>query len=102
MTYGKQGVVNRYDAIHHAIAYTSEQAPEPLDGERFNKHAIKIEPSAGQWLHDASRVNFSKVYTIEHNCKVKSIGMVSAQHQAWVNYYYEAVHGLRQEEQETE
>ncbi len=53
--------------------------PEPVEGEvRLNKEPIAVEPTQSQKLDPASRVNFDKVYTVEFNVKVKSIGKVTS------------------------
>jgi hypothetical protein len=89
MTYNKQGVVKRPDAKHHAIAYMGDTKPAAFEGENLVKHAIKIDPRNGATLHEASRINFSKVYTIEHHIKVKSIGVVPEEYMVWVRYYWD-------------
>lgn len=88
MSYGGKGVVERSDAREHAIAYTGDYPPLPLPGENMDRHAIKIEPRGGNILNERSRINFSKIYTIEHNLKVKNIGSVPKEYMSWVSYYY--------------
>lgn len=88
MSYSGRGVVRRADATHHAIAYTSKNPPLPVEGENIDRTPIKIEPRGGNVLTSMSRINFSKVYTIEHKLKVKNIGSVPAEYMAWVTYYY--------------
>jgi hypothetical protein len=95
LTYGKRGTVNRPDAGHHAIAYMTARAPNPLPDEQLNRHSIKIIPRGGEQLHAASRINFSKIYTVEHNLKVKSIGVVPDEYLAWVKLYCQESTGLR-------
>lgn len=88
MSYGGRGVVGRNDALHHSIAYTSRTPPSPSPNETMNRHPIKVDPRGGNLLNAMSRINFSKVYTVEHNLKVKNIGSVPEEHMAWVRYYY--------------
>lgn len=99
VTYGKRGTVRRPDAAHHAIAYMTDDPPEAMADENLDKHAIKIDSRNGATLHPASRVNFSMLYTIEHNVKVKSIGMVSDAYMGWVRYYWQEAMGLGSAEQ---
>lgn len=69
----------------HAIAYTGKNEPPPLPGERPARggghgllSSIRIDPDTPeQKLDDRSRVNFAKVYTIEHYSKVQSLGKVN-------------------------
>ena len=79
---------NLPEARQHAIIYTSEYPPDEFwykaqDGsvvmEDLNKDPIKVrreEQSPEGDLGDASRINYSKLYTIEHYVKVLNIGMV--------------------------
>jgi len=66
-----------------------------MHGEQLNKYPIKINPRGGERLHEASRINFSKVYTVEHNLKVKSIGLVDDDYLAYVKLYWEEAMGWR-------
>jgi hypothetical protein len=81
------------DVAHHSIAYTSVQ-PRPFEGEKIVRHAIKIEAKAGEELSSASRINFSKIYTVEHKVKVKAIGRVADDYLPWVLRYYMQSNGL--------
>ena len=93
-TYSKRGAVGRPDAAHHAIAYIGQE-PRQKEGENLNRHAIQIEPRGSATLHPASRINFSKVYTIEHNVKVKNIGKVTGRYFTWVLYYWQESMGFQ-------
>jgi Family of unknown function (DUF6590) len=55
------------------------QIPERTEMDRgIIKEALEVTPdSSREKLHPLSRLNFSKVYTVEHNVKVKSIGRIS-------------------------
>jgi hypothetical protein len=70
---GKQGA----KAEDHAIIYTGS-LPKELPGESklFKKPVRVTGTSPKDKLVDASRVNYSKVYTIEHNLKVCFIGEI--------------------------
>jgi hypothetical protein len=60
-----------------------------MRGETMNRHPIKINAISHESLNAASRINFSKVYTVEHNLKVKQIGKVDDQYLSWVEYYHQ-------------
>jgi hypothetical protein len=62
--------------------YTGKEPPPPLNTERgMLTAAIRIDPFEGSGpLHKASRVNYAKTYTIEHNVKVKPYGTVNNLH----------------------
>lgn len=76
----KRGVIKS----EHVIMYTGRVAPEPLEAERTTctVDGLRVETvravgdSRGEALLHMSRLNLGKVYTIEHNIKVKSFGMV--------------------------
>lgn len=66
------------NADDHAIAFASGKGPVSLDGEkptRFEPIEVKLAP--GQTLHEMSRINFAKVYTVEWNVKARDVGMVA-------------------------
>lgn len=88
MTYGKRGTIDRPDAAHHSIAYMEGTYATPFKGEQLVRHPMRIKPASQQEiLHQASRVNFSKTYTIEHNVKVKMVGKVTEDCLAWLSLY---------------
>ncbi len=64
--------------MDHAIVYTGEEAPPPLEGEIINHRPVRIHADDARRgkLDPESRVNYSKVYTVEHNVKVCSIGKI--------------------------
>ncbi|KAM3068126.1 hypothetical protein ACMFMG_011175 [Clarireedia jacksonii] len=77
MTYGQQGTKKHgVHPSHHAIIYTDQ--PRLLQGEdpvRAMKQPVKVIPNGPQHkLDSASRLNYAKVYTVEHNVKVWFIG----------------------------
>jgi hypothetical protein len=89
-TYGGQATLkpNLPDADQHAIIYTSETPPAERryyteDGsviqENLTKDPIRVKrelkDSEGN-LDPSSRVNYSKVYTVENYVRVLNIGMV--------------------------
>lgn len=94
MSYSNRGCVDRADACHHSIAYTSESPPDQLHGEDMDRIAIKINSRNGETLRPTSRINYSKVYTIEHNLRVKDIGKVAEGYFEWVVRYYRESNGV--------
>jgi len=93
---GKFGV----NKAEHAIIHTSPTPPAPLSGELqlrageapMQKEAIRIVPDrAGDHLGPESRLDFGKVYTIEHNIKVRSSGRVHEQSRAPLGRLFWAV-----------
>jgi hypothetical protein len=61
--------------------YTGSQEPPPLKSEGdMSTKAIRIDPfNKFDSLPPGSRVNYAKIYNVEHNVKVKPYGMVNAQ-----------------------
>ena len=80
MTYGGQGTSKPgIEASSHAIAYMSNSHPGRLPSETgMTKQPICIDPaSPDQKLDLTTRINFARVYTVEHNVKVMDIGIVA-------------------------
>jgi hypothetical protein len=83
-TYGGRGLVgkNRSDAEvqSHTIVYESTSRPAMFKEEQglMTKESIAVDMVHGHTLDKASRLNYAKVCTVEHNVKVMDIGMVSA------------------------
>jgi hypothetical protein len=79
LTYGKQGTAKPgVKPEYHAIIHTSHKAPKELEGEKklFKKPIRAIADSQREKLREESRVNYSKIYTVEHNVKVCFIGKI--------------------------
>jgi hypothetical protein len=56
----------------------SNTSPTRLATERqMTKQPLAVDSVKGQKLDGLSRVNFDKVYTVEHNIKVMDIGRIS-------------------------
>jgi hypothetical protein len=79
----KPGVLKR----NHAIIYTGKNEPapqpkeQPVEGEKGMLQAIRVNPLSKQGrLHPLYRINFSKIYTVEHNVKVYNFGDVRKEH----------------------
>lgn len=78
-TYRKQGTTkSRVNLENHAIVYAAGSEPKLLPQEQppgmgafpitLGDKSVTIDPS--------SRLNFGKVYTVEHNIKVRNVGKV--------------------------
>jgi hypothetical protein len=89
VTYNKQGVA-KLGVVkqHHAIAYTSSQEPQPERNERPTSAdlgpmlpGIRIVPKTlRSKLDKMMRVDFSRMYTVEHNVKVFDFGDIHPAH----------------------
>jgi hypothetical protein len=66
-------------ADDHAIIYTTNQPPALLPNEPIlHKIPIKVVPDSRRVkLAPESRVNYNKLYTVEHNVKVCFIGKIA-------------------------
>jgi hypothetical protein len=68
----------------HAIIYTGENPPREIQGEDpLTLRPIRVIPKTPRdKLEKESRINYAKIYTVEHNVKVHFIGEVakSSQH----------------------
>ncbi|KAF2492887.1 hypothetical protein BU16DRAFT_620199 [Lophium mytilinum] len=76
---------------HAVIYYSTLQSPITLDGENQMKNSpigVKPEPTETRPLSTASRVQFGKVYPIDHNVKVKLLGKVITEHMGRLIAYY--------------
>lgn len=83
-TYSGRGLTKRgltqKDIHDHAIIHTESVEPKQVPDEPIsNKRPISMRPARTQRLNPASRINFAKIYTIEHNSKVMDIGMISSE-----------------------
>ncbi|KFY81143.1 hypothetical protein V499_00077 [Pseudogymnoascus sp. VKM F-103] len=102
-TYGgrgtaKSGVV----PDHHAIIYSMRRRtsdrdpPRKSNGEQELVNApIRIEPkSPRDVLHEMSRLNYAKAYTVEHNVKVAFIGRVHEDSKLTLQKDYLKIQGI--------
>ena len=65
-------------ADDHAIVYMDDPVPDPLPGELLSLKPIKLKAKSPRHkLKPQSRINYAKIYTVEHNVKVLFIGEVS-------------------------
>jgi len=93
LTYGGQGTLKKgVHAESHAVIYTSK-APVMKPGERITKKSIKMDPfSPRDRLDPTSRINYAKLYTVEHDVKVHFVGKVFARHEQRVVTDYNGTH----------
>ncbi|QDS69396.1 hypothetical protein FKW77_004708 [Venturia effusa] len=85
-TYGGRGTAKRGTIKgHHSIIHTSREPPEPMAGEAPNlrrQEAPMLSPIRVRAnkridkLEHMSRLNYAKVYNVEHNVKVYDFGVV--------------------------
>ena len=84
MTYLKRGCSKAgVKPRQHGIAYHAGSLPQILEGEPrlgFDPVQIEMVDAPSETLTIESRVNYSKLMTIEHNYKVFFIGRVNPQH----------------------
>ena len=99
-TYSGKGVSkNGVKKSEHAIIYTGKEAPsthpdeEPARGEEgMRKASIRVNlDHKTDKLDTMSRIDFGKVYTIQHNLKVRSLGKV---HQQSMNSLFYLFHDV--------
>jgi hypothetical protein len=92
LTYGGKGTLKRgVHADDHAIIYTGDLALKK--GEKLRKKAIKMIPNSPRHhLDPASRINYAKLYTVEHNVKVDFIGTIYQKHKQQLISDYNNTH----------
>ncbi|KAI9723285.1 MAG: hypothetical protein M1812_001168 [Candelaria pacifica] len=93
-TYGGQGATKRgIRQGDHAIIFTGDKVPQYLEGEdKITKDALQVIPDSPDAILDLrSRVNFGKIYTVEHNVKVKTVGLVAPGSMTKLKRYYEQI-----------
>ncbi|RMJ29080.1 hypothetical protein PHISP_00023 [Aspergillus sp. HF37] len=79
-TYSRQGVAKPgINAQDHAVIYMTGSEPWTSPAEpRMTKEPLEIMPDRpDKKLDKMSRLNFGKVYTVEHNVKVMPVGKVT-------------------------
>jgi ankyrin repeat protein len=61
----------------HAVIYT-DNYPGTLPSELLTKKPLRVIPDSPELkLGPTSRINFGKIYTVEHNVKVKKLGRIA-------------------------
>lgn len=95
-TYGGRGTLKPgLRPETHAIIYMDGTEPTPLKNENgMTKEPLKVERTGGSsgGLDHASRVNFDKVYTVEHDVKVMNVGKVCRQSMPKLEMYWRDSH----------
>ncbi|PKY01714.1 hypothetical protein P168DRAFT_54787 [Aspergillus campestris IBT 28561] len=89
-TYNGQGVAKRdVNVQDHAVVYNQGSDPRPDPREpRMTKRPLEFVPSTpDQALDTMSRLNFGKIYTVEHNVKVLKVGRISSKSMATFTNY---------------
>jgi len=80
----------------HAVVYSSrKEGPYLLEGEKrlMSKLPIRIEvTSEAEKLDPLSRLNYAKLYTVEHNVKVFFIGQVARKYERDLIIAYNEAH----------
>lgn len=86
VTYGNKGVAKQgVKKSEHSIVYSTRSPPEPLSEELpvrgeegMRPQAIRVDADdRADKLDSRSRLDYGKVYTIQHGIKVKSFGKVN-------------------------
>jgi hypothetical protein len=101
LTYGNQGVLKR--GVHpedHAVVYSVyssklDNRPYILEREKglMTKHPIRVEViKEAHKIDPLSRLNYAKLYTVEHNVKVLFIGKVAKNYEQYVKLGYNEAH----------
>ncbi|MCJ1377602.1 hypothetical protein MMC17_000697 [Xylographa soralifera] len=82
-TYSGQGAAKRgLNQKSHCMLFTGDVAPSKLINEKMmNKEPIQMIPvNQTEKLDPKSRTDLAKTFPVEHNVKVKEIGMISSHH----------------------
>jgi hypothetical protein len=104
-TYGNQGVAKK-DVVKwsHAIIYTGKEPPAPNDNElpgvneRPMLQPIRVVSNKRTDIMDRmSRVDFNKIYTVEHNVKVYDFGRVHEDERSFLRHQFNYVWGISQD-----
>ncbi|KAI9766177.1 MAG: hypothetical protein M1840_006744 [Geoglossum simile] len=78
-------------AEDHAVIYT-DGYPKTLPGETLSKRPLRVLPDSPELkLDPTSRINFGKIYTVEHNIKVKRLGEIAEEHMHLLKSYWAEV-----------
>lgn len=83
VTYQGKGVKKDAAKDEHAIVYTTKAAPQPSAeerpkrGEKPMRTPIRVQPDErGDKLLDMCRIDYGRVYTVEHNIKAMAFGWI--------------------------
>ena len=75
------------------IIHTTTNAPEPIDGEEeMTKTPIRLNAAhPADSLHRSSRINYGKLYRVDHGVRVKDLGLIGVDsHETLVTYFEES------------
>ena len=88
-TYSRLGVAKAsVDPSKHAIIYIKGTRPAYGPNEpKMTKDPLEVTPEPYQKLHMMSRLNFGKIYTVEHNQRVLPVGNISEESMAKFHLY---------------
>ena len=104
-TYQKRGTTkSRINIANHAIVYVAGTEPKPLPKEErpgMGNFPIVLEDKFAT-IDQSSRLNFGKIYTVEHNIKVRSIGKISKEFVPRLKEALQMAMGVGLSEKETE
>jgi len=99
-SYGGYGVAKPgIKKSDHGILSSGKHIALPLPSEKPRRHEASMRPKAvlididdpTNKLHPISRINYSKVYTVEHNTKVRGIGMTQRSSMQALIFQFRAV-----------
>lgn len=84
----------------HSIVFTGEKVPSehPLETPRRRERGMHPKPvqivpnNPTDSLTPMSRINYAKVYTIDHGVRIKPFGKVHRDSQVALTYQYQDVH----------
>jgi hypothetical protein len=75
------------------VIYMAGTNPEVDPGEKIVKNPIAVNPAGlDQKLHPKSRINFDKMYSVEHNVKVMNVGKVADESLHNLSLYFQNTH----------
>jgi hypothetical protein len=82
---GKKGVIKNHHAIIHTGKAPSPKSKEkPAKGELEMRSPIRVKATRkSDRLDEMSRINYAKIYTVEHNVKVYDFGQVHSEDE-WI------------------
>lgn len=90
-TYNGKGTLKEANRPNnHAAVFPLGGEPKVLGGERLSKEPFPInveEPT--EKIDPLSRLNFGRIYTVEHNIKVRKVGRIPDEHLPRLNEYFE-------------
>ncbi|KAH8803597.1 hypothetical protein F5884DRAFT_510206 [Xylogone sp. PMI_703] len=102
LTYGGKGTTKQGVVLNdHAVVFVAGKSPKLLPREEMpsiHPFPITLEDHDAH-LDPASRLNFGKIYTIEHNLKVRNIGRIDKNHIGRLGNCVDNIFGVTYEKQ---